>query len=170
MRAVSECSHAPRIIRRQPLRISRELFDVRARAHAKAVLCSCGSQQPRTGSIYASVDELSGGRHPRVLLAMLLALGTPVPVLNEYTTLLDIAHQIELLSDMNQRCARSSKHCMRSTPPAVRLASGGDEGRRHCRLRGPGGIVTVVADDGKYRRIVYVEERCCRNGGSYIPR
>ncbi len=43
------------------------------------------------------VDELSGGQRQRVWIAMVLAQDTPIMLLDEPTTHLDMAHQVEIL-------------------------------------------------------------------------
>lgn len=59
-----------------------------------------------TGLVDRRVDALSGGQRQRVWLAMVLAQETDILLLDEPTTYLDIAHQVELLelvADLNER-------------------------------------------------------------------
>ncbi|WP_017328319.1 ABC transporter ATP-binding protein [Synechococcus sp. PCC 7336] len=56
------------------------------------------------------LDSLSGGQKQRAWIAMALAQDTPILLLDEPTTYLDMAHQIEvldLLHDLNRNCDRT---------------------------------------------------------------
>jgi iron complex transport system ATP-binding protein len=57
-----------------------------------------------------SVDELSGGQRQRAWIAMALAQGTDILLLDEPTTFLDLTHQIEvldLMADLNASSGRT---------------------------------------------------------------
>lgn len=72
------------------------------------------------------VDELSGGQRQRVWVAMVLAQQTPMLLLDEPTTYLDIAHQIELLellSDLNRREGHTVVAVLHDLNHACRYAS-----------------------------------------------
>ncbi|WP_219993212.1 ABC transporter ATP-binding protein [Cryobacterium arcticum] len=86
------------------------VFDLVARGrypHQKLIRqWSLADERAVTGALAATsttalsvrpVDELSGGQRQRVWVAMALAQETPILLLDEPTTFLDIAHQIELL-------------------------------------------------------------------------
>ena len=53
------------------------------------------------------VDSLSGGQRQRVWLAMVLAQATPVLLLDEPTSFLDIAHQLDVLDLVRRMCEES---------------------------------------------------------------
>ena len=65
------------------------------------------------------VDELSGGQRQRVWLAMVLAQQTPILLLDEPTTFLDIAHQFEVLdlcADLHETGAHAGRRAARPQP------------------------------------------------------
>lgn len=63
-------------------------------ADAVAYAMECTAVTELSGRL---VDELSGGQRQRVWVAVVLAQQTPLILLDEPTTFLDIAHQVELL-------------------------------------------------------------------------
>lgn len=71
------------------------------------------------------VDELSGGQRQRVWIAMALAQETPLLLLDEPTTFLDIAHQLEvleLLSTLNGSAGRTIVMVLHDLNQAARYA------------------------------------------------
>ena len=72
------------------------------------------------------VDELSGGQRQRVWVAMVLAQETPLLLLDEPTTFLDITHQIELLElldGLNRRNGQTIVAVLHDLNHACRYAS-----------------------------------------------
>jgi ABC-type cobalamin/Fe3+-siderophores transport system ATPase subunit len=71
------------------------------------------------------VDELSGGQRQRVWVAMALAQDTPTLLLDEPTTFLDIAHQVEILDlfrAINRRHGRTIVAVLHDLNQAARYA------------------------------------------------
>jgi iron complex transport system ATP-binding protein len=71
------------------------------------------------------VDELSGGQRQRAWIAMAVAQGTPVLLLDEPTTYLDLAHQIDvldLITDLNRRESRTVVMVLHDLNQACRYA------------------------------------------------
>jgi iron complex transport system ATP-binding protein len=73
-----------------------------------------------------AVDELSGGQRQRVWLAMVLAQETSIVLLDEPTTFLDIAHQIEVLdlcADLHREQGRTLVAVLHDLNHACRYAT-----------------------------------------------
>ena len=78
-----------------------------------------------TGLADRPVDELSGGQRQRAWIAMAVAQGTPVLLLDEPTTFLDLAHQIDVLdlvTDLNRREDRTIVMVLHDLNQACRYA------------------------------------------------
>ncbi|CAL9653290.1 ABC transporter ATP-binding protein [Streptomyces sp. Tu 3180] len=88
------------------------------------------------------VDDLSGGQRQRVWLAMVLAQQTPVLLLDEPTTFLDIAHQVEVLdlcADLHARRGHTVVAVLHDLNQACRYAT-------HLVVMRAGGTVAAVGD------------------------
>jgi iron complex transport system ATP-binding protein len=94
------------------------------------------------------VDELSGGQRQRVWIAMALAQETEILLLDEPTTFLDVAHQVEvldLLTDLNRERGTTIVMVLHDLNLAARYADelvAVREGRVHA-TGAPGDIVTA---------------------------
>lgn len=84
-------------------------------------------QATRVGHLAGqTVDTLSGGQRQRVWIAMVLAQQTPLLLLDEPTTWLDITHQIELMElirDLNRQHGRTLVVVLHELNHACRYAT-----------------------------------------------
>ncbi|MGH2599971.1 MAG: ABC transporter ATP-binding protein, partial [Dehalococcoidia bacterium] len=90
-------------------------------AAIEAAIIRCGLGELR----YRELETLSGGQGQRAWIAMALAQDTPVLLLDEPTTFLDLAHQIELLDlvrELNQQEGRSVVMILHDLNLAARYA------------------------------------------------
>ncbi len=88
------------------------------------------------------VDDLSGGQRQRVWLSMVLAQQTSILLLDEPTTYLDIAHQVEVLdlcADLHERKGHTIVAVLHDLNQACRYAT-------HLVVMKPGGIVAAEGD------------------------
>ncbi|MBN1530382.1 MAG: ABC transporter ATP-binding protein [Thermoleophilaceae bacterium] len=100
------------------------------------------------------VEELSGGQRQRAWLAMVLAQETPFVLLDEPTTFLDIAHQVEVLdlcAELHEREGRTLVAVLHDLNHACRYAT-------HLIAMADGGIVaegdpTEVVDAALVERV-----------------
>ena len=72
-----------------------------------------------------AVDELSGGQRQRAWIAMVLAQDTPILLLDEPTTYLDIAHQlqiVELVRELNEQDERTIVMVLHDINEAARVS------------------------------------------------
>jgi iron complex transport system ATP-binding protein len=87
------------------------------------------------------LDELSGGQRQRAWIALILAQDTPYLLLDEPTTWLDLTHQLEVLSLLQQR-NRSHGATVVTVLHDLNLAARFSD---HLVLLGPGGLVATGA-------------------------
>lgn len=100
------------------------------------------------------VDDLSGGQRQRVWLSMVLAQQTSVLLLDEPTTYLDIAHQVEVL-DLCARLHAEQGHTvvavLHDLNQACRYAT-------HLIVMRPGGVVAAQGDPASVMTAELVED------------
>ena len=162
-----DIARAPDACRRRPARHPAPTADRSGRPHRRrprrrvaAIPTSVGSASghrptPRRSRTHSRVtgmselgdrlvDELSGGQRQRAWIALALAQGAPLMLLDEPTTFLDLAHQVEvldLLADLNERDGRTIVMVLHDLNLACRYAD-------HLVAMGCG---TIVAEGGRPR-------------------
>ncbi|MER7913650.1 ABC transporter ATP-binding protein [Streptomyces sp. NPDC096068] len=100
------------------------------------------------------VDDLSGGQRQRVWLSMVLAQQTSVLLLDEPTTFLDIAHQVEVLdlcAELHARKGHTVVAVLHDLNQACRYAT-------HLIVMRPGGIVAAQGDPASVMTADLVED------------
>jgi iron complex transport system ATP-binding protein len=117
-----------------------------------------------------SVDELSGGQRQRVWIALAIAQGTDIMLLDEPTTFLDLTHQIDvldLLTDLNRERARTVVCVLHDLNLACRYA-------HHLVVMKHGAIVaegapTEVVDVELVREVFELDARVIDDPVSHTP-
>ncbi|GGT06411.1 ABC transporter [Streptomyces kurssanovii] len=100
------------------------------------------------------VDDLSGGQRQRVWLSMVLAQETSVLLLDEPTTYLDIAHQVEVLdlcADLHERKGHTIVAVLHDLNQACRYAS-------HLVVMRAGGVIAAEGDPATIMTAELVED------------
>ncbi|WP_210505155.1 ABC transporter ATP-binding protein [Naasia sp. SYSU D00057] len=116
------------------------------------------------------VDELSGGQRQRVWIAMALAQGTDVLLLDEPTTFLDVTHQVEvldLLTDLNRQSGTTIVMVLHDLNLAARYADelfAVKDGRLHSH-----GAPADVVTEATVREVFGMESRVVPDAVSGTP-
>ena len=116
------------------------------------------------------VDELSGGQRQRVWIAMALAQGTDVLLLDEPTTFLDVTHQVEvldLLTDLNRQSGTTIVMVLHDLNLAARYADelfAVKDGRLHSH-----GAPAEVVTEATVREVFGMESRVVADAVSGTP-
>ncbi|MFF8827911.1 ABC transporter ATP-binding protein [Streptomyces sp. NPDC015131] len=100
------------------------------------------------------VDDLSGGQRQRVWLSMVLAQQTSILLLDEPTTFLDIAHQVEVLdlcADLHARRGHTVVAVLHDLNQACRYAT-------HLVVMRPGGTIAAEGDPATVMTAELVED------------
>ncbi|MEU7039069.1 ABC transporter ATP-binding protein [Streptomyces sp. NPDC046237] len=100
------------------------------------------------------VDDLSGGQRQRVWLSMVLAQQTSILLLDEPTTFLDIAHQVEVLdlcAELHARKGHTVVAVLHDLNQACRYAT-------HLIVMRPGGVIAAQGDPATIMTADLVED------------